>query len=196
MRNASSFMLADVQSMLDKQKSRDLAVGVAGVWSEVTKSIDRRLHSQIEQQLTALLLGGDEAVRQARILVGRLLVTSLVHHGHSAHIVPLFELLIQWCKDEEEEALTWLSAAVGTRKGNRVDDSVKPALFELLLNLAEQRGQELPIVTLLSLALPVGRIPDLVGAGIKIIDALRNSEGGTSPAFSSLVLALASPVVA
>lgn len=199
LQKAAVFMLQDVQSMLSQHNSRGLAVGVARVWSEVIKSVDCRLHSQAVQQLSSLLLQVGEDVSPARLLVGRLLITALVHHGKACHLVPMYELLIQWARQRRPsagDALSWLSAAVGTRKGTRIDDSVKPALFELLSRLHHDHICDAQTLTLLSLSIPVGRIPDLVGPGSRVIDGLRGSDGVVTPEFSTLALALGSPEIA
>ncbi|CAO1637187.1 unnamed protein product [Parajaminaea phylloscopi] len=194
---AAAFMLDDVQTMLAQHQNNHLAVGVAGIWSEVIKSVDRRLHSQVQSHLSALLLTEcEQSTYPARVLVGRLLITSLVHHGHSTHLVPLYTLLIEWAKQNiprREDAVVWLATAVGTRKGARVDDSVKPALFETLMQLTHQHKPDLPTLTLIATSMPIGRIPDLVGAGIKLIDSFRGESGGITAGFNALVLALATP---
>ncbi|PWN28722.1 hypothetical protein BDZ90DRAFT_217753 [Jaminaea rosea] len=209
LRNAATFMLADAQAMLDQEPPRaTMSAGVAGVWSEVAKSVDRRLHSQATSHLSALLLAGGREVARARLLVGKLLLTSLVHHGQSAHLAPIFQLLVEWLKQRQEsgdtlaleEVIRWLIAAMGTRKGNRVDDICKAQIFAALSNLVASvdQGQDnsftLALSSLITTALPIGRIPDLVGPGIKIVDKLakaRQQDGTATPLFITVVLSLA-----
>ncbi|CEH17868.1 DRIM (Down-regulated in metastasis)-like proteins [Ceraceosorus bombacis] len=90
---------------------------------------------------------------------------------------------------------------VGVRKGKRVDDSLKPTLFGFLLEFSEwashyhsstnvaKRLLSQRSVELLALSLPLGRIQELVGRGIKIIDAF-GAAPVLSPHFAALVMAL------
>ncbi|PWN44412.1 hypothetical protein IE81DRAFT_310637 [Ceraceosorus guamensis] len=97
--------------------------------------------------------------------------------------------------------LQLVGAYVGVRKGKRVDDSLKPTLFAFLLEFSEwashyhsstnvaRRLLSQRSVELLALSLPLGRIQDLVGRGIKIIDAF-GAAPVLSPHFAALVMAL------
>lgn len=210
LRKTGCSMVADIDEMLDQSTSQSKAVafasGVAGIWLEVVKSVDRRLHSQAVPQLQALL--SEEDHKEARSIVGKLLFTALVHHGQSAHLVPMFEMLLGWAdaalekQDLERlaQVVSWLSTAVGTRKGNRVDDTIKTRLFALEYKLqSEVIGQPTApaalnanVITLYSLSLPIGRIPDLIGQGIKIVDALAHRQDLTRE-FHTLSLTLADP---
>ncbi|PWN21850.1 hypothetical protein BCV69DRAFT_281764 [Microstroma glucosiphilum] len=230
---SAAFMLSDVEEVLSSasagreeeeqghgRSSGAFASGVAGIWLEVVKSVDRRLHSQAVPQITALVFRSDVAPSQAQTVVGKLLFTALVHHGQAAHLAPVFELLIQTaderlsaCQAEPSaktqeallQSLVWLIAALGTRKGNRVDESAKTPLFALLLGLVQtfadskDSAMSSALTVLLSLTLPIGRIPDLVGPGIRIVDILtkgRGENGALSQAFVACVLALADPSIA
>lgn len=218
-RNAATFMLYDVQLMIARSRERAVrfAAGVAGIWSEVAKSVDRRLHSQVATQLSALLVETDESVAGARLIVGRLLITALVHHGHATHLVPLFELLIgiagqrldteSRSEGQLAESMYWLESAVATRKGTRVDDAVKPKIFAFLaqmsstvvISAADDSELSAAAALLIAAAMPIGRIPDLVGPGIKVIDTLakaRGADGASTALFSTVVLSLASEALA
>ncbi|CAO1637827.1 unnamed protein product [Sympodiomycopsis kandeliae] len=216
-------MMSDVTTMMndgDSSQSHAFATSVAAVWSEMIKGVDRRLHSQCQHQLAALLLSADEQQGEtpAQTLVGTLLVTSLVHHAQSSHLTPLYEVLLRWSNErltaaesstsKQNEAshsllqsVSWLTAAVGTRKGNRVDDGIKSDLFTFLLRLAKYASSpntshalSASTVELISFTFPIGRIPDLVGPGMKIIDALSRHQKDDTPlpfAFVSTVLSLA-----
>ncbi|UZJ56350.1 hypothetical protein CBS101457_005670 [Exobasidium rhododendri] len=218
-------MMYDLQQDLasESRRTRTFASGIAGVWVEVAKSIDHRLHSsatlQISAVLTPLRPASGEQASAARMLVGHDIITALVHHGQGPHLVSLFEWLVDVAKGrfaadltEEEnvrklgEIVSWLIAFVGTRKGKRVDDSIKSTLFDVLLITAEllcredlrwerdvaTREAQRGLIQLVCLSLPLGRIQDLIGPGKKVIEKLAFSNGNTSlsPAFIALAESL------
>lgn len=206
-------MLADAQAMLEgshtdvsSPQAHSFATAVAGIWSQLIKGVDKRLHSQCEAHLSALLVQNDTHTAQACTLVGNLLITSLVHHGHSVHLVPLYEVLIKWSSERKAsdervndldplvQSIRWLTTAVATRKGNRVADDIKGPLFTLVLDLLQdtQTITASPAIAsatvqLVAFTMPIGRIPDLVGPGIKIVNALPT----TQAIFATVVTALA-----
>ena len=96
--------------------------------------------------------------------------------------------------------LVWLTYAVGTRKGTRVDDAVKAPLFALLRRLDERLVWTRDAVslletycTLLALVLPLGRVQDSAGPGTDILrrfaHRLSTDFDVTFPAFQGVVLA-------
>lgn len=121
----------------------NFACGIAGVWAEVVKSVDSRIHSAAPSHLSAALLSplsGAEADRvafKASNLIGRNIFTSLVHHSLSQHLVELHNFVVEMldnkvkaCQGDQESeqkilalvnASDWLVALTATRKGKRVD---------------------------------------------------------------------------
>ncbi|PWN47862.1 hypothetical protein IE53DRAFT_334725 [Violaceomyces palustris] len=160
---------------------------------------------------------------RARLRVARLALTSLVHHSFAAHFSPVLELATKTVEQrldafkgagqggdaataasELAESIEWLAACVGTRKGTRVPDESKAGLFSLLLRLSPvvdlprtSSASSLPssLVTLFVLSFPIGRIQDLIGSGIKLVDSLAPPTSADAcerwPEFSALVEALA-----
>lgn len=231
----ASIMMRDatllVQASQDNHKLNNrmlaFAAGVAGIWSEMAKSVDAHLHSRAISHLSAILLASvqapTEATSHARIIVGSLIITALVHHGQAPTLLPLFEWLRSLVQARLEaaklsdaaltehmellEAAEWLATFVGTRKGKRVDDAAKGPLFALLERVAsslrlntgvadkppmQEGGTKSSLVQLLALSLPIGRMQDLMCAGVKIINELRPTVAADSipTAYSNVVLSL------
>ncbi len=253
--NITSLIVSDLETMLHdedrhihfrRQPSRRPSVrfsrGIAGIWVEGCKSLDRRLHSKCTSLLSVLLRPSRAAPNASvakyrhltRLILGRLTITALNHHCNATHFAPVLEFVSSLVetnharllehKDGAQhvahltESVEWLACAVGVRKGTRVADAAKPALFALLLQLsgsflhdAVQSPQgaalQTSMVSLLALALPIGRLQDLLGPGIKIVDALApvasvaKAKHGIEqrqalwPEFSALVEALAQPAL-
>ncbi|EPQ26687.1 uncharacterized protein PFL1_05666 [Pseudozyma flocculosa PF-1] len=270
--NIIAVLLGDLEAMLEaedlagryargkRRPSSAFSRGIAGIWAEGCKSLEKRLHSKTLSLLRALFrsaTGRRPAAAPssegrprnyphiARLTIGRLTLIALVHHTLSSHFAPVVEMLIDLVEKRREaleevdardaeartvaaiESVEWLSTAVGVRKGTRVSDDVKAELFSLLLRLSPllRPGQvqqlkgpdhlaahdtlKTSLVTLFALCLPTGRIQDLIGPGVKLIDSISPAGAPASssavdrleqlrlwPEFSGLVEALADPAVA
>ncbi|KAL9937664.1 hypothetical protein V8E36_003209 [Tilletia maclaganii] len=169
---------------------------------------------------------------EARRSTGVLLLTALNHHSSAAQMLELIKHLAGLVETRVSaadlstglvealtEAVVWLCTAVGVRKGSRVHDTLKGGLFALLVQLAKHISTlsspwdaKTPdgaltraILSLITLTFPIGRIQDLIGPGIKVMDALTpppatmnaaHSYAQRSFAFNALVLALADPTLA
>ncbi|SPO30923.1 related to UTP20  len=256
LQNITSLILSDLETMLldedrhvhyRRQPSRRPSVrfsrGIAGIWVEGCKSLDRRLHSKCISLLSVLLRPSRTASNPSvakyrhltRLILGRLTITALVHHCNATHFAPVLEflsslvdgnqsrLLSDTSKTQQDvahltESVEWLACAVGVRKGTRVADQFKPALFALLLRLSPlflhpaiqgSHGAALrtSLVSLLALSLPIGRLQDLLGPGIKLVDSVApvptvskskdslEQRQALWPEFSGLVEALAQPTL-
>ncbi|SJX64813.1 related to UTP20-component of the small-subunit processome [Sporisorium reilianum f. sp. reilianum] len=257
LQSITSLILSDLETMLSDedrhvhyrhQPSRRPSVrfsrGIAGIWVEGCKSLDRRLHSKCISLLSVLLHPSRTAANSpsidkyrhlTRLILGRLTITALVHHCNAAHFAPVLEFLSSLVDSNQSrlsqvastaaqatahltESVEWLACAVGVRKGSRVADHAKPALFALLLRLsplfldpAVQTSQgaalRTSLVSLLALSIPVGRLQDLLGPGIKLVDSVAPVPSASKskdaleqrqalwPEFSSLVEALAQPTL-
>ncbi|GAC98071.1 potential U3 snoRNP protein Utp20p fragment [Pseudozyma hubeiensis SY62] len=255
LQSITSLILSDLETMLNDedqhvryrhQPSRRPSVrfsrGIAGIWVEGCKSLDRRLHSKCISLLSVLLRPGrstpnasvDKYRHLARLILGRLTITALVHHCNAVQFAPVLEYLSSLVDDNQSrlsletnnprgvahltESVEWLACAVGVRKGTRVADQVKPALFALLLRLSPlfldasvqtSTGAALRIslVSLLALSIPIGRLQDLLGPGIKLVDSVAPVPSVSKskdtieqrqtlwPEFSGLVEALAQPTL-
>ena len=137
---------------------------VATTWAHACTSVGHALHSRTPALLTLLL-----ASRPVRL--GERVVTALAHHASAAEFVPVVELLLEWLgADAADPIVSWLIAAVGTRKGTRIDDRVKPALFDGLQR-ALGRVDSAAYATLLCLALPLGRIQEMSSRGAAILQS-------------------------
>ncbi|PWZ00063.1 hypothetical protein BCV70DRAFT_175634 [Testicularia cyperi] len=248
------------RSQPSRRPSVRFSRGIAGIWVEGCKSLDRRLHSKCLPLLSVLfrpeshdgtgkhtVVSSVEAdhAHLTRLIVGRLTLTALVHHCNAVHFAPVLELVMDVVdsrrleirpdasngaqskdavsrqRDELArltESVEWLATAVGVRKGSRVSDAAKSGLFGLLLRLCplfldstvqEASGAALrtSLVTLFSLCLPIGRIQDLIGPGIKLIESVAPVPSATAkqesivrrqplwPEFCGLVEALADPTL-
>ncbi|KAK0522958.1 U3 snoRNP protein [Tilletia horrida] len=168
---------------------------------------------------------------EARKSMGILLLTALNHHSSAAQMVGVIQHVLGWVETRLsqtgpgsqragalQEAVAWLTTVVGVRKGSRVHESLKNPLFALLVRLAtllstlstasdgktEERQLSCSILSLITLSFPTGRIQDLIGPGLKVIDALipaitpadGDAYARTSYAFYALVLSLADPTLA
>lgn len=255
LQSITSLILSDLETMLldedrhvhyRRQPSRRPSVrfsrGIAGIWVEGCKSLDRRLHSKCISLLSVLLKPTRTAPNSsvanyrhlARLVLGRLTITALVHHCNAVHFAPVLEFLSSLVDANQRglstkasttqdiahltESVEWLACAVGVRKGTRVHDSAKPALFALLLRLsplflheAVQASQgaalRTSLVSLLALSIPIGRLQDLLGPGIKLVDSVApvpsvskakdsiEQRQALWPEFNGLVEALAQPTL-
>ncbi|KAJ9474508.1 U3 small nucleolar RNA-associated protein 20 [Pseudozyma hubeiensis] len=255
LQSITSLILSDLETMLHDedqhvryrhQPSRRPSVrfsrGIAGIWVEGCKSLDRRLHSKCVLLLSVLLRPSrstpdtpvDKYRHLARLILGRLSITALVHHCNAVQFAPVLEYLSSLVDDNQSrlspetsnpqavafltESVEWLACAVGVRKGTRVADQVKPALFALLLRLSPlfldasvqtSNGDALrtSLVSLLALSIPIGRLQDLLGPGIKLVDSVAPVPSVSKskdtieqrqtlwPEFSGLVEALAQPTL-
>ncbi|EST09315.1 Down-regulated-in-metastasis protein [Kalmanozyma brasiliensis GHG001] len=256
LQSIASLILSDLETMLRdedrhphyrRQPSRRPSVrfsrGIAGIWVEGCKSLERRLHSKCISLLSVLLRpAARSAVESAsadyghltRLILGRLTITALVHHCNALHFAPVLEFVSSLVDTNQSrasrdnspaqdiahltESVEWLACAVGVRKGSRVADAAKPALFALLLRLSPlfqdasvQASQGGPLrtslVSLLALSIPIGRLQDLLGPGIKLVDSVapvptssksKDTLGQRQalwPEFSGLVEALAQPAL-
>ncbi|PWN35794.1 uncharacterized protein FA14DRAFT_160798 [Meira miltonrushii] len=223
----------DGQSSTKQSPIRGFASGVAGIWAEVAKSVEGRIHSMAPTHLQAALLtpvtvsssGEDSSAHRARILVGVYLITSLCHHAQGAELAPIFEWLSRsldselnkleskTIEDSDKVVLAsnvhqnveWMIAYIGTRKGKRVNDESKSNIFGMILRLAKltttldredapQKALLASLVQLISIAFPIARIQDLIGNGLKIMDALATHSGEDliPSAYSAVVSSLAS----
>ncbi|KAJ1025144.1 hypothetical protein NDA16_002650 [Ustilago loliicola] len=255
LQSITSLILSDLETMLldedrhvqyRRQPSRRPSVrfsrGIAGIWVEGCKSLDRRLHSKCISLLSVLLKPTRTAPNSSvanyrhltRLVLGRLTITALVHHCNAVHFAPVLEFLSSLVNANQTrfstktsttqdvahltESVEWLACAVGVRKGSRVHDSAKPALFALLLRLsplflheAVQASQgaalRTSLVSLLALSIPIGRLQDLLGPGIKLVDSVApvpsvskakdtlEQRQALWPEFNGLVEALAQPTL-
>lgn len=221
------------QSNTKQSATRGFVSGVAGIWAEVAKSVEGRIHSMAPAHLQAALqvnvtippFENDSTTFRARTLVGVYLITSLCHHAQAAELVPIFSWLSQSLehglnrmessKNEGSERVAaiqnvhqvaeWMTAYIGTRKGKRVNDDVKSDIFRELLRLAKSSAalntddaSEAALVAssvqLISVALPIARIQDLIGNGLKIIEALElpSKDLYVPLPYSAVVISLAS----
>lgn len=216
--------------------------GIAGIWVEGCKSLEQRLHSKCISLLSVLLsssrpvpnVSGDKYRHLTRLILGRLTITALVHHCNASHFAIVLEYLSSLVDHNQSqlsqetskiqnvahltESVEWLACAVGVRKGTRVADQAKPALFALLLRLSPlflDKTVQAPtgaalrtsLVSLFALSIPLGRLQDLLGPGIKLVDSvapvpsLSKSKDCIEirqslwPEFSGLVEALAQPTL-
>ncbi|KDN51355.1 hypothetical protein K437DRAFT_233377 [Tilletiaria anomala UBC 951] len=152
------------------------ARGIAGAWSEACKSTDHHLHGDTPTILSALLQRDESrssskldssrisTLEKARSLVGRLLLTNLVHYSKAAHFGDVLHLILglvkqglrpyaeetgqvemdvddddvekQNAEEQLREDMALLSICVGVRKGSRIEDAKKTSLFALLPPLA------------------------------------------------------------
>ncbi|CAD6980836.1 unnamed protein product [Tilletia controversa] len=169
---------------------------------------------------------------EARMSTGVLLLTALNHHSSATQMVGVVKHLLGWVEQRLQtpgalnalrEAVVWLTTVVGVRKGNRIHESLKGPLFALLIQLANRVAQmtspwdgttdegvlSRAILSLVILSFPTGRIQDLIGPGLKVMDALTPSSATSSSTmgdadryaqqsfvFNALVLALADPTLA
>ena len=255
LQSITQLILSDLETMLleeDRhphyrhQPSRRPSVrfsrGIAGIWVEGCKSLDRRLHSKCISLLNVLLhphrtssnASVDKYRHLTRLILGRLTITALVHHCNAVHFAPVLEYLSSLVDSNQSrlsegtsaaqdtahltESVEWLACAVGVRKGTRVADQAKPALFALLLRLSplflnasiqNSHGAALrtSLVSLLALSIPIGRLQDLLGPGIKLVDSVApvpsvskakntvDQRQALWPEFSGLVEALAQPTL-
>ncbi|KAN0062771.1 U3 snoRNP protein [Thecaphora frezii] len=265
--NIIAVMLRDLEEMMRvedetgryvgrrrKRPSSSFSRGIAGIWAEGCKSLEKRLHSKTSSLLQGLFRSSSTSGKQpqqrnyahvARLTVGRLTLIALVHHSQASFFTPVVELLIDLVEKRRQsledlgsaidgekygdqavvaaiESIEWLATAAGVRKGTRLSDDVKGELFALLVRLSPllqaQQQQALSkfegydalrtsLVTLFALSLPTGRIQDLIGPGVKLIDSMapagvlaatvdRDQRLRLWPEFSGLVEALADPAVA
>ncbi|KAJ1578334.1 hypothetical protein NDA11_003681 [Ustilago hordei] len=255
LQSMTSLILSDLETMLldedrhvryRRQPSRRPSVrfsrGIAGIWVEGCKSLDRRLHSKCISLLSVLLKPTRTAPNSSvanyrhltRLVLGRLTITALVHHCNAVHFAPVLEFLSSLVDGNQSrmttkasttldvahltESVEWLACAVGVRKGTRVHDSAKPALFALLFRLSPlflhetvqaSGGAALrtSLVSLLALSIPIGRLQDLLGPGIKLVDSVApvplvskakdslKQRQALWPEFNGLVEALAQPTL-
>lgn len=221
------------QSSTKQSTIRGFASGVAGIWAEVAKSVEGRIHSMAPTHLQAALLTQvtltpskeDSSALKARILVGVYLITSLCHHAQAAELAPIFDWLSRSLDSEltklessnvnegdkviliqnVHQNVEWMIAYIGTRKGKRVNDEIKSNIFGMISRLAKltttldekdaaQTALLVSIVQLTSIAFPIARIQDLIGNGLKIMEALAaHSRNDRYPsAYSAVVSSLAS----
>ncbi|KAI3617669.1 hypothetical protein CBS9595_003578 [Malassezia furfur] len=200
-----------VAQMLHDADSPALENGVAATLAYSCSSAAHALHSRTPQLLEAFLLHGTFPDRTQRI--GCEAFTALVHHTKAPQMQKALEVLLGWTsarvdalddvaetRDALQVTLIWLTYAVGTRKGTRVDDAVKAPLFALLRRLDERlvwTRETASLLetycTLLALVLPLGRVQDSAGAGTDILrrfaHRLTSNFDVTFPAFQGLVLA-------
>nr|CDI55225.1 potential u3 snornp protein utp20p fragment [Melanopsichium pennsylvanicum 4]SNX83942.1 related to UTP20 \ len=255
LQNITLRILSDLETMLldedrhvhyrhhpSRRPSVRFSRGIAGIWAEGCKSLDRRLHSKCISLLSVLLRPSRTAPNSSvakyrhltRLILGRLAVTALVHHCNATHFAPVLEFLSSLVDANQSsltseatsiqhlahltESVEWLACAVGVRKGTRVHDTAKPALFALLLRISPlfldpavqgSQGAALrtSLVSLLALSLPISRLQDLLGPGIKLVDSVAPSPTALKskisleqrqalwPEFSGLVEALAQPTL-
>ncbi|WFD32664.1 U3 snoRNP protein [Malassezia sp. CBS 17886] len=160
-----------------------LALGVASTWAHSCKGVGRSLQSRTPQLLQSLLVRAHDAAHAALVRsTGERVLIALAHHAHATQMEPVLEMLMQWTRarmaalradrgaDALGDVLAWLRAASCTRKGTRVADLAKGALFVLLRDLrgtlvwtAAHAAVLETYCTLLCLLVPVARIPDLTG---------------------------------
>ncbi|WFC95922.1 U3 snoRNP protein [Malassezia brasiliensis] len=200
-----------VARMLQDADCPALENGVAATLAYSCSSAAHALHSRTPQLLEAFLLHGTFPGRTQRI--GCEAFTALVHHTKAPQMQKALEVLLGWTsarvdaldgEDETRDALQmtliWLTYAVGTRKGTRVDNAIKAPLFALVRRLDERlvwtrEAASLleTYCTLLALVLPLGRVQDSAGAGTDILrrfaHRLTTSFDVTFPAFQGVVLA-------
>ncbi|KAE8226085.1 hypothetical protein CF319_g1274 [Tilletia indica] len=166
---------------------------------------------------------------EARLSTGVLLLTALIHHSSATQMLEVIKHLLGWVTQRLQkpepsnvlrEAVIWLTTVVGVRKGNRVHETLKGPLFALLIQLSnhvagmtatwdavtEEGLLCRAILSLITLLFPSGRIQDLIGPGLKVMDALTPSSATASGdakmyarqsfVFNALVLSLADPTLA
>lgn len=146
----STAMLSDVAALTSTgSRSLQIGEGVAGVVTEAVKSVDHRVHSRAPVLLAAFLNAAPHSENAtvslsdfafARERTVRRVLTALVHHTQTSHFAPVLELVANLVRERADtleqqkdrqaavedvrealrEAVEWLAACVGTRKGTRV----------------------------------------------------------------------------
>ena len=165
---------------------------VASTWAYACESVSRTLQSRTPALLEVLLRreAPSEAQQDLLVRTGERVLVALAHHANAAPFTPVMQQLLGWGHEALAAfrtgddaalcaALRWLVAAAGTRKGKRVSDEVKPALFSLLQELVAAapwtpaQGEALRwICTLLVVGVPLGRVQELSGPGSALLAAL------------------------
>lgn len=161
----------------------ELDSGIAATWSHSCKTAAHALHSRT-RELLSQVLDWDSAFASSIERWGERIMTALVHHARAPDMVPVLTWLLHRATEsslaELPACLVWLTAALGTRKGTRVDDSVKAQLFAWLPKL-DARMVWSPSVThapllraytsLVCVAMPLARVQDMTGPGKQVLQA-------------------------
>lgn len=157
--------------------------GIAATWAHSCKTAAHAVHSRTRELLSCVLHWDARFVSNIERW-GERIMTALVHHARAPDMVPVLEWLLhratESALDELPTCLVWLTAALGTRKGTRVDDSVKARFFAWLPKLdarivwssSATNVQLLRAYTsLVCVTLPLARVQDMTGPGKQVLQA-------------------------
>lgn len=171
-----------VPTMLDDASTPNIEHGVAATFANSCEAAAHALHSRTPALLEIFLRRAEHKDRVRRI--GTHVFTAFVHHCHAPQMTKALDVLIQWTNesmDDEDELhtlLLWLTHTAA-RKGTRIADDAKGALFALMRTINERltwTAEHAPLLqaycTLLVILLPVGRVQDAAGAGTDILKAM------------------------
>jgi len=157
--------------------------GIAATWAHSCKTAAHALHSRT-RELLSCALSWDAPFASSIERWGERIMTALVHHTRALDMIPVFEWLL--CRATESPlaelptCLVWLTAALGTRKGTRVDDSVKAQFFAWLPKLDARMvwnssATNAPLLraytSLVCVSMPLARVQDLTGPGKQVLQA-------------------------
>ncbi|WFD24759.1 U3 snoRNP protein [Malassezia equina] len=161
----------------------ELDSGIAATWAHSCKTAAHALHSRT-RELLSCVLDWDAPFAASIERWGERIMTALVHHARAADMVPVLEWLLQRSTEsplaELPACLVWLTAALGTRKGTRVDDSFKTHFFAWLPKLdarmvwtssAAHRPLLRAYTSLICVTMPLARVQDMTGPGKQVLQA-------------------------
>ena len=202
-RQAPQPLLVRLVPAMYADAARDAAIerGVAATWAHACSTAAHALHSRTPELLACALAERSPLVART----GERVFTALAHHATAATMAPALDVALAWADcDAPDVPLQWLTAAVGTRKGTRVDDVHKPRLFALLAAL-DARTAYTPanaplleaLARLVCLALPLARVQDMTGTGKALLaqlsDRAARDAGLPWALFDGVVRALGAP---
>ncbi|WFD44325.1 U3 snoRNP protein [Malassezia psittaci] len=210
-------LMTIVPQMLQDANCAVLEDAVAATLANSCVTTANVLHSRTPELLQIFLKRSEHPERLRRI--GSATFTALAHHTKAPQMQKAIEVLVEWIKPYTSQAtssdrdsngvqletlLVWLTYAIGTRKGTRVDDAIKPSLFSTMTGvykhgLDSNRSPALlqTYCTLFALILPLGRIQDTAKPGGSILKDLARQPAERDlveswPSFRGTVLSLSS----
>ncbi|WFD00171.1 U3 snoRNP protein [Malassezia yamatoensis] len=185
-------LMAVVPQMLQDANCTVLEDAVAATLANSCVTTANVLHSRTPELLKIFLKRNEHPERVRRI--GSKTFTALAHNTKAPQMQKAIEVLLEWIKPYTSQAtsldrdssgtqletlLVWLTYGIGTRKGTRVDDAIKPSLFSTMTavykhGLDRSRSPALlqTYCTLFSLMFPLGRIQDTAKHGNSILQDL------------------------
>ncbi|WFD21090.1 U3 snoRNP protein [Malassezia caprae] len=157
--------------------------GIAATWAHSCKTAAHALHSR-SRELLSCVLEWDAPFASSIERWGERIMTALVHHARAPDMAPVLEWLLHRATEsplaELPTCLMWLIAALGTRKGTRIEDSFKAHFFAWLPKLDgrmiwSSSAAHVPLLraytSLICVVLPLARLQDMTGPGKQVLQA-------------------------